>query len=205
MVKGKKIIHLGFADHKEIINSKLAANIWLHKHLVESSSFCLGIDIDEEDVEYVRSLGFKNIYCGDILKSKEILELISKDSYDILLAGEVIEHINDPLLFLKSLRELYNEHIKLLVITVPNVFAIRNFLPVLQGFEVINTDHRYWFSPFTLAKILSLSGFKLEEFYFVHSDNPVKVLPHKSIRFLYWTLLKYKPQFRSTIVMIARF
>jgi hypothetical protein len=46
-----------------------------------------------------------------------------------------------------------------LVTTTPNVFRIQNLINTLRAREYINSDHRYWFSPYTLAKVLSQAGY----------------------------------------------
>lgn len=198
IVRGKKIIDLGCADHLEVIDLKIRNNTWLHKRLCETAEFCLGIDINEKAIEYIKSLGYKDVLYCDILKDKELI-LSQNNNYDILVAGETLEHIDNPVLFLKTLRELYKENIDYLLISVPNAFAIKNFVSVFNHLEFINTDHRYYFTPYTLAKILVISGFTPIEFWFVNYYEP----PHR--RFYSRILFKSKPGFRDTIVMISKF
>lgn len=62
--RGKNIIHIGFADHKDLIMKKLQNNVWLHKRLLDVCNVCFGIDIDCQAVEFVRNtLGISNVYC----------------------------------------------------------------------------------------------------------------------------------------------
>jgi 2-polyprenyl-3-methyl-5-hydroxy-6-metoxy-1,4-benzoquinol methylase len=105
IVRGKKIIDLGCADHLEVIDLKIRNNTWLHKRLCETAEFCLGIDINEKAIEYIKSLGYKDVLYCDILKDKELI-LSQNNNYDILVAGETLEHIDNPVLFLNTLREL---------------------------------------------------------------------------------------------------
>jgi hypothetical protein len=68
------------------------------------------------------------------------------------VAGETLEHIDNPVLFLKTLRELYKENIDYLLISVPNAFAIKNFVSVFNHLEFINTDHRSHLSKINFIK-----------------------------------------------------
>jgi hypothetical protein len=48
------------------------------------------------------------------------------------------------------------------VVTVPNALSLRNAVQALGGVERINTDHRAWFSPFTLLKVLADAGLRAQ-------------------------------------------
>src|SRR6478609_2571817 len=54
IVAGKKVIHIGFADHIPLIQDKINKGLWLHKRLLEKASFCVGVDIDQKAVEFIR-------------------------------------------------------------------------------------------------------------------------------------------------------
>ncbi len=60
-----------------------------------------------------------------------------------------------------------------IIVTVPNAFKFENFLNAMRDREAINSDHRYWFTVYTIAKVMTLSGITMENFYLVNSyDNP---------------------------------
>lgn len=45
----------------------------------------------------------------------------------MLYAGEILEHISNPMEFLSSIKRNYRNEIKRVVITVPNAFRLDNF------------------------------------------------------------------------------
>ncbi len=194
LIKGKKIIHLGFTDHIPLIKDKISNNNWVHKILSENAELCIGIDIDAEAVNYVKdNFGFDNLYTHDIT-GVEKLNIITKHQWDYLIIGEVLEHIDNPVLFLSQIKENYGGLIKNIVITVPNAFDIANIKLLRKNTEFINTDHRYWFTPFTLAKVCMQAGFQIDHYSFCNSYIPNNRLS----RFL----LKRYPILREGILMV---
>lgn len=167
LAMGKRIVHLGCLDHKELIDDKVKAKQWLHKELTEVSSACIGIDINTETLEYVKNkYGINNIVIADMMEG-DIPE-ISRYQWDFAILGELLEHISNPTAFLKSIRDRYQGCIDKIIITVPNAFTQSNFKNSNESKEVINSDHKFWFTPYTLASVMSASGIIPEEFYFVN-------------------------------------
>jgi len=159
LVKGKKVIHLGCLDHVPLINQKINKGQWLHKILTDNALKCIGFDINEIGIKEFRSLfEIDNIYYDDITLTRN--EMICKEKWDFLLLGEVLEHINNPTDFLKKLRDNYSGIVDKIIITVPNVLASNRFKAAKKGIENINTDHRYWFTPFTIMKVATMAGLK---------------------------------------------
>ncbi len=194
LVRNKKIIDLGFADHIELIKMKLDKDEWLHKRLSESARRCLGIDINWEAVYWCkRNTPLSNIICANIEKNQPI-EIMDYD-WDYLIMGELIEHQDSPVEFLKIIKEKYSERIKSIIITTPNAFRIQNFWFAKKHLELINSDHRFWFTPYTLSKVVTQAGYKVNWFKFCQSTKiPFYKFPKKF-------LLKRYPAFRDTIIM----
>lgn len=202
----KKIIHLGCVDHLPLIQSKISNDTWLHSRLCKSSKRCLGIDINEEGVKFIKNLGYCDILHLDIIKEEN--EQIEKNYWDYIVLGEMLEHVDDPCSFLKILHKKYKNNIDKIIITVPNAFSLQNVKYTFLGKECINTDHRYWFTPYTLAKVLSNAGFKVDQFWFCNSTKVSvsgfkKYIKLKSL--LKDTLLNRYPTLKNGIVMIAEF
>lgn len=199
-----KIIHLGCADHLPLIEMKIKKNIWLHARLCRVSKRCLGIDLDRSGVDFIRqTLGYEDVLFLDI--TKEDSDLIKEEKWDFIVLREVLEHIDNPVEFLGAIREKYKDVIKKMIITVPNAFSFSNFKQALFNKEVINTDHRYWFTPYTLAKVVTMSGARPEEFYFCNyfPDN----LSIKDLLNIHGiierAILRVFPALRPTIVMVV--
>lgn len=160
IIKDTNVIHLGCADHLNLIDNKIKTNTWLHGIITKEASRCIGIDNNKEAVNYLFSIGYKNVTYGDILKDS-ISEILD-DHWDYLLIPEVLEHINNPVDFLFGIRRKYTNFDKLLL-TVPNALSEINFKYAKRNIETINTDHKYWFTPYTISKILFEAGYNVEK------------------------------------------
>ena len=196
-VKKSKIIHLGFADHIEVIEKKIEKDIWFHSRLIKRTSRCVGIDINKTATDFVRSkLNITDVFTLDISR-EDIPKAITDDHFQFLILGELIEHIDNPVLFLELIRNKFKLLVDEIVITAPNALRWNNLKYVFKQTELINSDHRYWFTPYTLSKILFQAGYHDMEFYMVESFKPEKHSFFKSY------LYKKFPALRNTIIIKA--
>lgn len=154
-VAGRRVLHVGFADHVPLIASRVADGSWLHARLSQSAAVCIGIDINPQAVATARGLGFDNVHALDIFASQAPVQL-AEWQIDLVLVPDVIEHLPDPAAFLRRLVQCLPT--AEFVVTVPNALSLRNAVHAMVGVEHINTDHRAWFSPFTLLKVLADAG-----------------------------------------------
>jgi hypothetical protein len=167
MARGRKVVHLGCLDHQPLIADKIARKQWLHKELTEVSTACIGVDVDEEALRYVeRTFGYTNIVLGNFTTDR--FEQISSQRWDYAILGELLEHIDNPVQFLSAIRANYAGLIERIVVTVPNAWTRITMQMAKSSIEMINSDHRYWFTPYTLAKVLFQAGMVTEEIKFAN-------------------------------------
>lgn len=158
IVKNQDVIHMGCSDHIQIIQEKIKSGTWLHKLITDNSKSCLGIDIDKESVNYIKQeLGFSNVVYGNIM-TDDLSEITGK-KWDYVVFGEIIEHLDNPVTFLKVFRDKYSSHVKKFVVTVPTIYNRRNARSIFKYREIINSDHRFWFTPYTICKLLLSAGY----------------------------------------------
>ncbi len=194
LCRGKRVLHVGCCDHAPLIAEKIARREWLHGLLTEVSEMTLGVDIDAAAVSAAREIsGLDNLMMCDITAtpaSKAILDL----DFDIAVFGEVVEHIPNPAHFLKTFRENYGSVFRDIVITVPNAFRGGNIRGIFKNIETINTDHRFFFTPYTIAKIATDAGFKPREIRMATFTKPGRI---KTM------LLNRKPLLAEDIIFIG--
>jgi len=158
--RGRRVFDLGFVD-KGLMTAKRGRRTWLHERLAQSARELVGIDVDEDGVETARALGF-DARVADC-QSLESLASLNLAPADLVVAGEVIEHLDWAGGFLEAVKVLIKGDGALLL-TTPNSFALANFLAALLGREVINVDHVAWHSWRTLETLLSRHGWRIKNF-----------------------------------------
>ena len=110
----------------------------------------------------------------------------------------MLEHIDDPVGFLVALREKFSGCVQELIITVPNAFSQKNHERAREGIEKINSDHRYWFTPYTLAKVVVSAGLTPDRFILCESGE---IKPGRRLRN---ARLRRRPLLRNDIILRMR-
>lgn len=205
LVKGKRVIHLGFTDHLPLIKAKIENNTWLHGLLDKQCSECFGVDIDQETVDYVRTeYGYDNTICADILVDDLLKE--KQGMWDYIILGEILEHVENPVNFIGTIQKKYQGKINKIIITVPNLFCKYHARNILKGVEHINTDHRYWFTPFTILKVVHEAGFRNAVLDFAElCPLNFKELSIRKLKKYIGIQSKYYPTYFLSLIVIADF
>lgn len=157
-VRGKSVAHLGFADTGcELTRSRTGS--WLHAQLAESSRL-VGIDITPAAVEAARSRGYA-AYVADCTSVSEIRAL-GLDPVEVVLAGEIIEHVDNPGGLLEAAKALLHPG-GVLVLTTPNARCLTDVIVAGANREVIHPDHVALYSQRTLSALLNRYAWEVAE------------------------------------------
>jgi SAM-dependent methyltransferase len=156
--RGRRVVHVGFVD--ELAASKLAQGVWLHSRLADAAASLVGLDADEKGVAWAQSEGFE-AHVVDA-QSAEAVAALGLEPADLVVAGEVIEHLDAPGPFLRAMRVLTRPDGRL-VLTTPNAYRVLNFLAPVSGAELVHPDHTAWHSPRTLQTLLERNGWTVDE------------------------------------------
>ncbi len=204
--RDKRIVHLGCLDHLPLIEKKIQTNSWLHGEFNKVCQDCIGVDNNKSGIiEVSKRYNVSNILYANILEDF-IPEVSSSGKWDYMIMGEILEHIDDPVAFLRTIREKYDEQIEKLVVTVPNVLTHQAFKHMKRNIELINTDHRYWFTPYTISKVMVEAGFEIEQVQFadrIPLNNFQLIL--RKIKKMGGVDMSYPFSFFSSIVVTSRF
>jgi SAM-dependent methyltransferase len=152
-----RVAHLGCTD-SPYTAELLAAGVLLHARLVRVAEVT-GIDIDDAGLELLRAAfpgeRFLHADMGAGVPDHE------RGRYDLVIAGEVLEHVPDADTFLRGCGELLAPGGRLCV-TVPNACCPKVGLRALAGRESVHPDHRVYYGPRTLERTLAGAGFAPE-------------------------------------------
>jgi SAM-dependent methyltransferase len=154
LAQGKRVVHVGFVDagYQEM---NTAAGTWLHAHLDASASSLVGLDLDEAGVALAQENGYE-AHVVDV-RDPEAVAALGLEPADLVIAGEVIEHLDDPGAFLQGLHPLVKPSGRL-VITTPNASGLLNCAAALVGAEINHPDHVVMFSWRTLTNLMGRHG-----------------------------------------------
>jgi 2-polyprenyl-3-methyl-5-hydroxy-6-metoxy-1,4-benzoquinol methylase len=185
LVRDSSVIHIGCADHPEVMKTKIDSGKYLHKNLIENCRSVIGVDSDLDAINHMIELGFDP---DTLIHSKKLEELVG--DFDTVLVPDVIEHIPDLKVFLESLLRINSSKF---VFSTPNGLALENRFRLRS--EVINSDHIYLFSPYTLVKVLYTAGYAVKDLYLV--DLGRKRFPIRT------ALFKLFPVLRGHLIVVA--
>jgi len=162
--KNKKVLHFGCADYPF---TKLRGDQLLHYQLSKVSAELHGIDASEKGINDLKELGFKNLF---LVNAESPTGTVRDQNYDVIIAGEIIEHLSNPGLFLDSLRTLMSEETELILTTI-NAFTLKIFLYSFFYKEKVHSDHNYYFSYYTIKQLIEKHGLKCDNIYYYQEVN----------------------------------
>ena len=157
------------------------------------ASEVVGVELDPKLAERARARGFTVV-----VADAQTMDL--GRCFDVVWAGEVIEHLSNAGAFLDSA----HKHLRrggLLVLTTPNAFAVSNFVYRVGGQPRVNKGHTCWYDEVTLSQLLGRHGFSMVEISYVGHRTPgsVRALVAGAIRAMLPRRLAH-----NTLMVVAR-
>lgn len=178
--RDRRVLHLGCVD-AGLLQERFQRGELLHQKLAAVTAELWGADIDQAGIEFLQAQGFPHLIAGDICDPATLAQL-SGQSFDLVLATEVVEHLPNPVQFLQAARQLLTPGRTELIVTVPNAFRIETLLWLLRGVEFVHPDHNYWFSYVTAVNLLRKSGLHVTEVYVYTMQPPLNLFGRRQPR-----------------------
>lgn len=150
LVKGSPILDIGCVDGR-LLNG--FGRRWMHLS---------GIDVDPEKIERA-----KELYPKVIFHACDFFEWNAEGKhYRTVISTNVIEHVDNPMAFLRRCHDLLDDWGQL-ILTTPNAFAMHKLVGAQMGyplFELTDADrekgHKHVFSGDILRVMMEQIGFK---------------------------------------------
>lgn len=166
----KTVLHLGYIQHSHLYEDLIKQERWVHQSLSQVSKKIIGIDYLEKDVNSINhKYGYEG-YCGD---AQHLEKVNLTEKFDVIVCGELIEHITNPGLMLEGVKRFMHSN-SILVITTPNAWGY-NYLETLKRDEPeetwVNEEHITWYTFFTLSNTLKRHNFKEVDFRYYYGFN----------------------------------
>jgi SAM-dependent methyltransferase len=150
-VKGLKVLDLGCWDETALV--KKGNHFWMHEEISRHAAHTLGIDNSPTLPEEGAVLDRSRVIKGDITQKA----VLAGHDIDVILAGELIEHLPDTSQFLALLKAAYPG--KRLLLSTPNATNLSNCLLALFQRESNHRDHLQIYSFKTLNTLCHRAGF----------------------------------------------
>lgn len=162
LARGKDVLDVGIVEH---FLEAASSPGWLHRHIAEAASSCLGVDILPE-VQKLATAGF-NVRVADLAQGP------LDQTFDLIIAGEVLEHVDAPGSFMKNCAAMLRSDGRL-VVTVPNPWHINAMIKnaVRRNTFVDSADHVGWYDASTLLELGQRSGLQLLKFSGIAGSTP---------------------------------
>lgn len=152
--RGRRVLDLGCYDETALV--KRDAGEWLHSKIAEVATSVIGIDNSSAlPPEGVSTGPSSRIIRGDVTALAASLPADAQP--EVIVAGELIEHLADPTAFLRQIKSQFDG--RQFVASTPNATQISNVLLGLAYRESNHQDHLHVFSFKTLTTLCTRAGF----------------------------------------------
>ena len=204
LCSGKRVLHLG-CTNSPYTEEAIRDGMLLQFALEKVAADLWGLDADRKGIEILEASGSKQILYGDL----ENLDDVELDlEFDVVVAGEMIEHLNNPGLFIKGVKRFMNKDSILVLTTINAYCAMRFFYYGLRGkrgrSEPVHPDHVAYYSYSTLKVLLDRHDLPIETFLYYDIGKEHRVHTPWFLKLVNDLCVKVAPQWADGILAICK-
>jgi 2-polyprenyl-3-methyl-5-hydroxy-6-metoxy-1,4-benzoquinol methylase len=160
-LNNKKVLDVGCVDENILLaNTRRLWNFWF---IYKTAKNVYGIDIERKSIQKMEKMGFQVL-------TMSAEEINFNNKFDVIFAGELIEHLSNPGLFLQKSKKALKRGGKI-VLSTPNTFGINKIVRVIQLWTnepPENPDHTMYFTPRNLEALAKKCGLKIIKIDYAH-------------------------------------
>ena len=202
--RGKRVLHLGCTNWP-YTDAAIADGSLLHLRLGEVAGELHGLDADAAGLARLAARGFAHLHQGDL----EALDQVPVDAdFDVIVAGEIIEHLSNPGRFLAGVQHLMRAHTTLVITTVNAYCGFRGALYALRGRggrqEPVHPDHVAYYSYATLTHLVRRAGLSVDGVSFYDLGREHRPYTRRAVRWFNDALVSLAPQLADGIIVECR-
>lgn len=146
--KGKKVLDLGCVQHDP---RAAKSKKWLHKAIRKVALEIKGLDLDKKGILALEEMGYDNLVIGDAQ------DFDLGETFDVIVAGDLIEHLHNVGGFLISCVKHMSAQSELLICT-PNPWHWHKWIRAFYRHPPVNEEHVLWMCPITLKQLADRFG-----------------------------------------------
>jgi SAM-dependent methyltransferase len=203
LATGRQVLHLGAVGETgssvgQVLERSPRS---FHASLTQVAERCVGIDTNHEAVEALTRAGiFDNLMFADATTIER--DEIPLDRLDVIVAGDIVEHLSSPGEFLDNAAKLADPG-TLFALTTPNALGLPSFMRYLRGGVVDGGDHVLSFNRYSLENLLRRHGWIPERWATCHQIRAAE--RYGSIKFrLGACAFRRWPAIGGTLLVVAR-
>jgi 2-polyprenyl-3-methyl-5-hydroxy-6-metoxy-1,4-benzoquinol methylase len=175
---------------------KISDENWIHNLILKQAKTVYGLDVDFDENKLRNPAFYKK-------GNAESFDFNLK--FDVIFAGDLIEHLSNPGLFLQcASKHLINGG--KIILTTPNCYNFFNMVEKISKYEpTVNSDHVTYFNIKTIKKLLIKNDFLIQDISYLYSleAGHKESMRKKFLNIIYYLLSKITDKFIETIVIIA--
>ncbi|MEO7268505.1 MAG: class I SAM-dependent methyltransferase [Knoellia sp.] len=154
--RDRRILDIGCVAHDV---ERMKSPDWLHGRLAVVAASCLGVDVLAEGAEHMRTLGY-DVIVHDLTTGPG--PVAAKGPFDVIVAGELIEHVPSLDMLFTAARDLLSPDGQL-IITTPNPWTPARVAAGQRGDCWENVDHIMFAFPSGIAELAERHDLVLSE------------------------------------------
>ena len=196
------IYHFGETDMAGLLKTKKKAGILY----VAYGAFILGVLL----LVHLPQIKDTLPVIKNFVENSDLYLLLEANRYLIIMALGFIfivaivyqKSIDNPVNFLKVFKEKYGAKVSKFIVTVPSIYNLHQFKNMMNYLEIINSDHRFWFTPYTIAKVLVSAGYNPEKILYANLQSlNIKELIIRKIKQVTGMKTEYPFYYFNTIII----
>ena len=194
---GKRVLDIGACSHG--MDPTIDKAGFLHVALCETAKEVVGIDIDLDAVLRLQGKGFTILH-----GSAEELSKLNIPKFDCIVAGDVVEHLSNPGLFLDG---AFHQLLPggRLIVSVPNAWSFTRLKQLQKGIDDhlwTRDEHVAWYSQATIKELFVRHGYEIESIHFADCFNSTRLVKRiTNFLRLPWA---FRPEFAESVVIVGK-
>jgi SAM-dependent methyltransferase len=195
--RGRKVLDCGVIGATELPREQRLALIPKQLHWrIAAEADAVGTDLDAELVDAVQAR-----YPQLRLVAADMEQIRLEETFDLVIMGDLIEHLNNPGAALERASDLLAPGGELLI-SCPNALGLPNYLRFLAGRFREGGDHVHSFNCWTLENLLKRHGFRVTSMQTALDRKPVSRWKRALVAVVR-PLLRAFPKLGGTLVVTA--
>lgn len=175
--RGRRVLDLGCFDETAL--HKRGSGAWLHEEMASTALSVTGVDSSPQ----VPATGLRTgdnsvIHPGDIMQLAQMAAVLGEP--DLLVAGEVIEHLPDTLRFFSAIKTQFAG--REMIATTPNATSLTNAGLAALRRESCHPDHLQVYSFKTLNTLCQRAGFEAWEIHAYYVSYGEMILRSRGLK-----------------------